>query len=258
MKIWCQSCAAVGREPLWAGYDKALAKHVKEVASPGTVVDLHGVTATAPGIDRYHFAEHIETMEVVKNAMQAEKEGYDAFVMVSTIDAGYYEVREVVSMPATFITEAALHQACQLAPRFAFFTHHSGLLLRVEEMARRYGLAGRMVPGGSLGVSYTQFHDMYRNPAKYIDMVKETGRKLAAQGADILVPAGNPFNMYLVEQGVTEIDGAPILDVCAVAIMTAEVMVRLRQRGINRSRRGVFFAPSPQELEVARQLYGAK
>lgn len=258
MKIWAQSCAAMGREPIWAGYDRALAKHVKEVAGPGTVVDLHGVTATAPGIDRYRFAEHIETMEVVRNAMRAEKEGYDAFVMMSTIDAGYYEVREVVSIPAAFITEASLHQACQLAPRFAFFTHHSGLLLRVEELARRYGLAGRMVPGASLGVSYTQFHDMYTNPAKYVDMVMVTGRKLAAQGADILVPVGGPFNMYLVEQGVKEIDGAPLLDVCAVAIMTAEMMVRLRQLGINRSRRGVFFGPSAQELEVARQLYGAK
>lgn len=257
MKIWCQSCAALGREPMWAGYEKALAKHVQEVASPGTVVEVHGVDVTAPGIDRYHFAEHIETVQVVKNAIRAEREGYDAFVMVSTIDAGYYEVREVVSIPAVFITEAALHQACQLAPKFAFFTHHPGILLRLEEMARQYGLAGRMSPGGSAGISYTQFQDMYRNPAGYMDRVKEAGRRVVAQGADILVPAGNPFNMFLMEQGVTEIDGAPILDVCAVAIMTAELAARLKQRGIGRSRHGLFTVPSAQELGVARQLYEA-
>ncbi|MFH1169874.1 MAG: aspartate/glutamate racemase family protein, partial [Chloroflexota bacterium] len=134
MKVWCQSCGAFGKDPVWNDYEESLKRHAKKIARPDTVVELHGLDGTVPGIDSYHASQSMCMMQSVRNAIRAEREGYDVFVMISTIDAGFNEVREMVDIPVVMMLENCVHFAMMLAPRFAFFTHNEPLLLGLTEL----------------------------------------------------------------------------------------------------------------------------
>ena len=98
--------------------------------------------------------------------------------------------------------------------------------------------------------------DLFNNPEPYVKLITEEARKIISQGADILLLSGNPFNMIMVDQGVREIDGVPILDVCGAVIKIAEMMVDLKKVGITRSTSGLFAQPSNEERAQLRKLYG--
>lgn len=255
MKIWCQSSAAFGKGALWDAYEKSLKRHVQEVARPGTQVELHGTDFTIAGIDRYRAAAHFSERHAVRNAIIAEEQGFDAYVMISTIDAGSYETREMVDIPVVFCIESGLHLACLLAPKFAFFAHNELLLHRLTGMAQQYGLSQHMVPGGHLNISYNDFPDMFEHPSRHVDKVVRAAREVIARGANILFPAALALTQFMVDAGLQDIDGCRVLDAAGSAVKMAELMVDLKGMGVGRSRSGDYAAPPPEIKEALRQLY---
>ncbi len=253
MKIWFQSCGAIGTDPLWSPYEQALKEHAKEVARPDTVVELHGQEITIPGIDRYYASKNVCVVQSIKNAIRAEREGFDAFVHITTFDAGFYEIRELVDIPVVFMLESSVHFAMTLAPKFAFFTHNKWALGQLERQVQQYGLTEFMVPGDYLeGVSYLTFGDMFGHPEKYIDTITQDIKKVVANGAGVIMAASLPLSVWLIKQGITEIDGACILDQFGFIIKQAELMVDLKKIGIKRSKYG----PHQKDmLEAMQKLY---
>ena len=258
MKIWLQSGSALAADsltPYGRRYEESLARHLKSVARPDTELQVFGIVGTPFGKDRYHAAFHRVVTLMLESVMRAEPEGFDAVAVLNTFDHGYYELREVLRIPVVFITESTLHLACQLAPRFGFVTHNEAMRLHLAELAARYGLAGRMAGGGSLGLTYADFPKMYEDPAPYLDSFRAAARQVIAQGADVLLVAGNPVNMFLVDHELREVDGVPVLDGCAAVVKAAETMVDLDRLGIRRSARGLFAAPPDDDLAKLRALY---
>ncbi|MFC1981665.1 aspartate/glutamate racemase family protein [Chloroflexota bacterium] len=254
MKIWVQSGGAIGKDPQMGIYEQSLKRHVQEAARPDTIVDVYGVDLAPPRPDMYHLSEHVQVSSLMTNARRAEKEGYDAFVVVCTADPGFYELREMLNIPVVFILESSLHLACLLAAKFSFLTHNEWLLLRVTERVKNYGLVERMTKGACLDLSHKDFNIMYENPQPYLDALVEKGREVVAQGANIILVSGNPVHLFLFEHGVREIDGVPILDVCRVAVKFGEFRVELNNMGINSSKKGLYIAPSKEELATILQL----
>ncbi len=253
MKIWCQSCGVFGKDSAYFGYyEKALEKHAREIARPDTAVDIRGADIFAPGVDRYHASQNICTMQAVKKAIRAEQEGYDAFVMISTIDAGFYEIREMVDIPVVFMLENCVHFAMILAPKFAFLTHNDALLERLTEMTKQYGLAENMIPGGHLDYSYTIWPDMFEHPERYIDIVTQKAKEIIKRGARILIPSALPLGVWIVQQGLTDVDGCRIIDAFGCAVKMAELMVDLKKIGISRSKYG---SPPKDILTTIQKLY---
>jgi len=254
MKIWFQSCGAIGKDPLWSPYEQAMKEHAKEVARPDTVVEIHGQEATIPGIDRFYASQNVCAVQSIKNAIRAEREGFDAFVHITTVDTGFYEIRELVDIPVVFMLESSVHFAMTLAPKFAFFTHNNMALAQVERQVKQYGLAEHMVQGDYLeGISYLTFGDMFGHPEKYIDTITQKARGIIANGAGVLISSSLPLGVWLIKQGITEIDGACILDGFGFIIKQAELMVDLRKIGIKRSKYG---PPQKEMLEAMQKLYG--
>ncbi|MEK7446278.1 MAG: aspartate/glutamate racemase family protein [candidate division NC10 bacterium] len=245
-KIWIQSCSAEA-DAVWGVYQESVKRYARKIARPDTEIEFHGVTATFPGIDHLDSAQHLATLEVVRNAIQAERRDYAAFVMVSTIDAGHREVRELIDLPVVFITECAIHLASQLAGTFAFLTHNRAILRKMERMARGYGLGRRMVEGASLDLSYQDFRRMYEDPEPVLAAFSCEARKAIERGAEILLPAGNPVNMFLLDHKMRKIEGVPILDILGTAVKTAEMLMDLKHIGITR-------APSPATVEQREGL----
>ncbi|MFC1930100.1 aspartate/glutamate racemase family protein [Chloroflexota bacterium] len=259
MKIWSQSCTALSRDPVVSDYTQALKKHVKEIVRPDTVVDFHGVDAPIPGMTLSHTGTDVCGWQSVRNAIQAEREGYDAFIMGSTMDPGYYEIREMVDIPVVFISEASLHIAQMLGNKFAYLTINPMLVKRFMEVPKRYGCGERMVEGESVNISYAEdFSKMFKNPDPYIDIVTKAVEKIVDRSADIILPVPVPLSMFLAELGLKEVKGAKILDMLWCALKTAELMVDLKARGITRSKLGIYQAPPKEAMPAMQKLYQVK
>jgi hypothetical protein len=127
--------------------------------------------------------------------------------------------------------------------------------LHVGELAKRYGVAGRMVPGAQLGLTYEDFPQLYEKPAIYVDRFAAAAREAIGRGATCLMVAGNPLNMFLIDQGVKDVDGVPVLDCCTAAIKSAEMLVDLHALGVRRSAKGLFAAPEGEAREKIRALF---
>jgi allantoin racemase len=252
MKIWCQSCGALGRDAIWNDYEQALQSYAREVTRADTVVDFYGVRASIPGIDRYHASQAVCDMQSIRNAIRAEREGYDVFVVINTRDAGFNEIKELVSIPTVFMLETCIHFAMMLGPRFAFFTHNLDLFLRLTELTHQYGLARQMVPGGHLNLTYSDWPDLFGSPEKYIEPFRQKIEEIVARGANILIPSALTLNLWLLKQNMMEVKGGRVLDGIGLALKTAELMVDLKNMGIVRTTPG---PPSQGMLAAIQKLY---
>jgi hypothetical protein len=61
--------------------------------------------------------------------------------------------------------------------------------------------------------------------------------------------------MVLVDSGVRDVDGVPILDNVGVVVKMAELLTDLKEMGVTRSKKGFYAALSKQELTDIRRLY---
>ena len=88
MKLWYQSLA---RQTESTPYGEILRKVIKSAADPGTSVHMQGVSESAGIGIHYRFLEYHDSREVIYNAIRAEKEGYDAFLIGNISDACGHE-----------------------------------------------------------------------------------------------------------------------------------------------------------------------
>ena len=219
--LWLQSSSGQADAANWAVYQESAKRHANRVVRPGLKVEFHAVSETYPGVDYLDSGLHLVSREVARNGILAEQRGYAAFVNVSTNDAGRPEIREMTEIPAVFITECAVHLAAQMGARFGFLTHNSGSRKKMELMTQRYGLGELLVEGASLEMRYSDFPRLY-----------EAAREVIARGANVLIPAGGPLNMFFVDHDLRHVDGVPLIDIMANVIKSAERAVDLQALGV--------------------------
>jgi len=255
MKIWCQSASAIGTNQVWKPYEEALQRHLQRIARPGTMVDLHGVKVWSPAVSWLRYAEYLNASEIIDNALEAEKRGYDAFVVFCMDDPAFYELRQTVNIPLVSAGETAFHMACLLAPKFAILSYNVAPLRHQMENAKRYGLGERLVSGGAFGITLSDVVQGFTKPEPILKGVREVSKKAFEQGAAILVPSCGILNMILVENKIREVETIPILDVVGTALKVAELLVELKALGVERSNLGSYARVSSDELSALRKAY---
>ena len=71
-------------------------------------------------------------------------------------------------------------------------------------------------------------------------------RRAIADGASVIVPGPAFYATLAHRAGLTQVDGALVLDTVATAVKTAEMLAGLRRAGVQPSRRiGVYCKPDP-------------
>ena len=84
MNLWYQSLVhKVETQP----YGDILRRTFTHCVDPGTEVDLHGIHNSLGLGVHYRFLEYQDMKDVINNAIRAEKEGYDAFLIGNSSDA---------------------------------------------------------------------------------------------------------------------------------------------------------------------------
>src|SRR6201991_5081737 len=139
MRIWYQSF--VDYEHGKTYWDR-LGAHLKSTVDPGTEVDIKGIT---PHDSYAHpLVEMRCAREVICNAVRAEREGYDAFVIGHFQDAGLYEARSAVDIPVIGLGETAMLHACRLGQRIGLVGFERRYVPWFRQQILKYGLQHRV------------------------------------------------------------------------------------------------------------------
>ncbi len=254
MRIWHQSITDLSRLP---GYATMLLEHARQVCDPGTTVDLHGVRPGTypPGIapvemGRYRWSGHLRSVQIVENAMRAEREGYDAVAISCFVDPGLEEARSLVDIPVVSSLETALLVSSTVGRAFALIALDESMARRLRVLVKAYGFQERVLITTALEppLNEHQLDRAFAGSPEFVATFTGQARRLIAEGVDVLIPAEGVLNTVLVRNGVREIDGVPVLDSYGAVLGMAQMLVRLRERSGLRVGRGPAYARPPQSV----------
>ena len=248
MRIWYQSF--VDYENGKTYWDR-LRKHLDTIVDPGTTIDIKGIT---PHDSYAHpLMEMRCAREVVVNALRAEREGYDAFVIGHFQDAGLYEVRSAVDIPVVALGEASMLYSCQLGQRSGIVTINPRFISWFHHQITKYGLERRVTGVHAMQFEPGQLLKAYESEqlAKDVEnLFAEQAKPLVAAGADVLIPGGGIPMMLFSTIHNHVVDGAPVINVIPIVVKMAEMAVKLRKvAGIHVSRTSDFVRPPREVLE---------
>ncbi|MGD8986367.1 MAG: hypothetical protein PVI53_20240, partial [Desulfobacteraceae bacterium] len=88
---------------------------------------------------------------------------------------------------------------------------------------------------------------------------KSAIQRAVDKGAEVILPGCGILNLLSVENDLTSVGNATILDVSGVLMKTLETMIILKEKsGIGVSRNGLYASPSREQIEAAKKTYGVK
>jgi len=247
-KIWFQG--ATDRVHM-APYIARVEAHLKRILEPDFSATFH--TTTPPATTTHAITEYRIGRNLIKNAVEAKRQGYAAMAITHFQDAGLAEVKSVVDIPVLGLGETTLFYACTLGRKLGLVTINPVFIPWHEDQVIRYGLQSRVVGVRAVQATVADFIDAFAAKSAYDALSpkwEKECRVLLDAGADVIVPAGGlPMMLFGAERGAN-IDGAPIVNGITVIAKTAELYVRLRSLGgAGVSRRSNFAKPPDKALK---------
>ena len=243
-RIWYHSFVdPIGQAP----YVDRLRDRLQRLATPGVEVDVHGMTPP----DRFFhpLTEFRCAQHTIRAALQAEQEGYDAFVIGHFQEPGLTECRGAIDIPVVGLGEATMLFACSVGRRIGLVTISPIFVPWHEEQVRRHGLEARVAGITAIEADLARFMHAFSEPAAYAEVRDDFRREvqpLIERGADVLIPAGGlPMLLFAQEQPFT-ISGSLVLEGIATVLKAAEMAVALHRLTGAAASRGGLYARAPQ------------
>jgi allantoin racemase len=87
----------------------------------------------------YYAAKHLVEVGIMRSVLQAERDGFDAFVIGCCYDPALTQARELVDIPVVGPLEASLGFARSFGHRFAIVTDHDKAVPELMDRVRLYG-----------------------------------------------------------------------------------------------------------------------
>jgi allantoin racemase len=171
------------------------------------------------------------TPAYIESYKQAEKEGYHAVVPLGMLDLGVDGGKSAVDIPVVGPMESSLHIASLLGDRFGLIIYHEKLLAFNRAIVRRYGMENKIV---GFGVSGFDLPDITANREKVVENFLAEGKKLVAQGAEVIIPMGiTQCPVHIKPDFVQEQLGVPVVEGIGAPIRVAAMLASL---GLRQSR----------------------
>lgn len=257
IRIWLQSFTDLTQLP---GYARMLAEHAERVCHSDTMVDIHGVRpGTYPeGVApiealRYPWFRHLLDLQVIENAVRAEREGYDAMAISCFYDPGLEAARGSVGIPVASICESTLLVGKSVGRSLGLIGLEEDNAAFLRDLVHHYGLQDWLACVVALDppVTEPELDRAFAGSSEFVRRFEESCRhQVISAGADVLVPAEGVLNTALVRNGVQEVDGLPVLDAYAILLAHTEMLVQLhRTTGMEVSRTA--YGPRPPDSLVA-------
>ncbi len=255
-RIWYQSFVHPVEQ---APYMERLQALLDRVASPGVRFEVHGLD---PPAHSFHpLTEFRCAAQVIRHALEAEKAGYDAFVIGHFQEPGLLEIRSSVDIPVISLGEANLLAAMSLGHRLGLVTVDPIFIPWHDRQVRMHGLGERVVGTTALKMNLPAFMKAFTDEATYTvvraQFVAQV-KPLIDMGAEVIIPAGGLPMLLFARESPFIIDGAPVLNGIAVVAKAAEMALALKAiTQVVVSRRSTYAKASPEASgsEAIASLY---
>ena len=255
MKIWWQSSTPIHR---LHDYRNTLSEHLNGVKRPETEIDINGVDDGSMDL-HYNAVVAVNSYGpggVLNKIIQAADQGYDAVAIGCFLDPALQEARELVPIPVLGLGEASMLTACMYGARFSGVAFHAKQAQYYDRKAFEYGLASRHVPFGNLGIDFNQVQTAFSNAEGMTGNFISESRRLAAQGAEVILAACATVNAIIRRERIREVDGALVMDCNAVLLKLTESMAELAQSaGLRASQRLLYQRPDRRSLGEWMKTY---
>ena len=212
----------------------------------------------------YSYLHHLADREVFYAVVQAEKEGFDGAMVTCFHDPMLWDIRQAVDIPVVGIAESSMLLAAMMGLRFGVVTVSPYSVHDTEENIAKYGLKERAVRVRPIPETAEEQPMVLTDAHHGIESFRTVGRELIADGAEVLIPFCSLFAPLLrltpgaereYPNGLTEVDGVPVLDVLGAAIKMAETLVALKQAGSAWISRKSFYAqPNSKAIEEGQMV----
>jgi Asp/Glu/hydantoin racemase len=253
-RVWYQSFVHPTEQ---APYIERLQSFLDKAAAPGTRFEVHGLD---PPDRHFHpLTEFRCAAQVIRNAVEAERAGYDAFVIGHFQEPGLLEMRGTLDIPVIGLGEANLLAALSMGGKLGLVTIDPVFITWHERQVMAHGLDQRVVGVSAISADLPSFMHAFSDDASYAKVRDEFTaqvRPLVAQGAEVILPAGGLPMLLFARECPFLIDGALVLNGIAVVAKAAEMAIALRRlTGAVVSRRGTYAkAPAACVEEYLRAI----
>lgn len=238
-RIWYQSFVHPVEQ---APYMARLQGLLDSVAGPGVRFEVHGLDPP----DRFFhpLTEFRCAAQTIRLALEAERAGYDAFVIGHFQEPGLLEIRGAIDIPVVGLGEASMLAALTIGRRFGLVTIDPVFVDWHERQVRAYGLEQRVAGVRAIHADLPGFMRAFTDEAAYAAVRAEfvdQVRPLVAAGAEVVIPAGGLPMLLFARECPFVVDGAVVLNGIATVAKAAEMALSLhRLTGVAVSRRGTY------------------
>jgi Asp/Glu/hydantoin racemase len=224
-------------------YFELLDSQLQRSFGDGTAHEIVGIDP--PDTMLHRLTETRCGMRAVANAVAAEADGCDAFLIGHFQDSGLHEARSAVDIPVLGLGETSMLHACTLGQRIGLVTISPAFIAWHQDQITRYGLRERVI--GVTAMTGLVVEDYVRAChdedafTKVFEQFQEVAKPLLAGGAEVLIPAGGLPALVLSRRPGLTVDGAAVLNPVPVLAKHGEAAVALGRLGLPiASRKGAF------------------
>jgi allantoin racemase len=242
-RIWWQSLSATE----WAGpYQAYLTKHAEAVLDGAAEFHLSGLPAATfgefppMGLLGYPLASHVLTYQIPSLAIEAEQQGYSAFVLASYSEPHLRVVRSAVDITVASVAESTLFAACGNAQRIGIVAITPQLRQIIWDIVARHGLSSRVAHIAVLEPVVLE-HELadaaFSDPSDIAGRFERAAAECAAAQADMVIAGEGILSEVIHKAGMREAAGVPVMDCLGVTLLhTLFQISAARRAGLARGR----------------------
>jgi allantoin racemase len=250
---------------------------MKQVADPSTEIVMRFPTWGTHGVDPFYcsLTNCLSQGMIVPQVINAEKEGFDAALLICCTDPLLSQIRTAVDIPVIGMAEAAMHMANMMGAKFGFITFTKQTAYDTEMMIDKYGLRQKCVGVATMPeLEANWLPETLKKPPstvqRTIDHITVPARELISKGAEVLVLGCGLTNAWLgsiktleiltdkYPNGFWEIDGVPLIDTYGCVVKIGELFAQWKQQGRPFiSRAGAYSKVSDIALDLGKDTLGA-
>jgi len=255
-RILWQSSTAVSGLP---AYTEAIKRHAERILGPETTLDIRGVEAGTMDLHFMYF-QFLNDQNVLNSILKASTEGYDGVAVGCFLDPGVHQAREITDMPVAGLAETSMLYACMYGKKFSVVTYVRQMVeKKYDELIRLYGLQSRAAPMEYFDISLDALANSFDNPGPVLDAFRKAAKRAVEKGAEVILPGCGLLNLISVENDLTNIGNATVMDVSGALMKILEAMITLRKKcGITVSRQGLYESPTKEQIAATKEIYGVK
>ena len=231
---------------------EAVGQLISSYASPGTEIEVHfpedyagalvhKIQGRAQRTNGLHHA--MEVPGLVRKAVWAAENGFDAVIQSNTFDPGVEASRLAVRIPIIGLLRTALHFGAILSDRIAVITPLASDIPSCERTIAAYRMEHVVAAMTSLEI-YSD--DLDSRKAEIFDRACEAMERLERDhGAQCILPLGGKLIPYVVDPDLLAAEtDMPVLNTKAIGVRFAEICVSL---GLSHAEAAYPFTEIPYE-----------